>query len=168
LALEAVKAAVVKPDGTVTEGGRETAELLETRLTRLPVEGAGPLKVTVHPEVPGVITESGEQVRLLSVTGAGTQFCTVMVPPVPDTVVALPSGRAPMTSTIPTGIDALLVKAASSTVTIATTPLPMELEFIPVARQTMEPLVVLQVTVLLAAVRTGPVAVLTEMMSPGA
>jgi hypothetical protein len=109
LAAEAVKFALEEPEGTVTVDGTETLPLLELNFTAAPPEGAAPVKVTVQAEVPGVMMVSGEQVRDFTGTGTGTQFWTLMVPPVPVRVDPLPLGSTPMVLPTPIETDELLV-----------------------------------------------------------
>ena len=89
-----------------------------------------------------------------------------MTLPVPDTVVEVPSAMTPTGFLIDRGTDALLVNDARVTVTTATTPVLIGLAFRPTARQVEDPLIVLQLSVLLAAVSAGPAAILTEATSP--
>jgi len=63
---------------------------------------------------------------------------------------------------------ALTLVGVSVTATTATTPLPIAVPFIPLARQVTDPLLGLQVSDLLAAVRAGPAAMLRETTSLGA
>jgi len=63
---------------------------------------------------------------------------------------------------------ALALVEVSVTATAATTPLPIAVPFIPLARQVTDPLLGLQVSDLLAAVRAGPAAMLRETTSLGA
>ena len=94
--------------------------------------------------------------------GGGGGPWTVMVPPVPVTATAVPSPKDPIVPPTEMGTDALLM-GESVTVTTATTPLAITVEFRPDARQTVAPAAVLHWTVLAAAVRTGPAATLTEV-----
>ena len=87
----------------------------------------------------------------------------MIVPPVPEmATAALPSPKDPIVPPTEMGTDPLLV-AASVTVTTATTPSAMVVEFIPDAKQTVAPGPVLHWIVLPAAVRAGPAATLTEV-----
>ena len=63
---------------------------------------------------------------------------------------------------------ALTLVEVSVTATTATTPLPIALLFIPLARQVTDPLLGLQVSDLPAALRAGPAAALRERTSLGA
>ena len=138
----AVKVAVVAPAATVTEGGTARAELLSDTLTSVPPLGAACDKVTVQVTFPGGVSELGVHVRLVSV-GDACHPWTVMVPPLPETATALPSARDPIVPLTEMRTDPLLVAEASVAVTTATTPLPITVEFIPVAKQTIDPVPVL-------------------------
>lgn len=67
--VEIVNEAVKAPAATVTFGGVTATVLLEDRLTRIPPEGAGPLKVTVPVEGVPPINEVGVSPRLDNPTG---------------------------------------------------------------------------------------------------
>ncbi len=114
-----------------------------------------------------MITERGEQFQRLPLRDqeGGTQFWTVIVPPVPDMLVELPVGSTAIGSVIPRVTDGPLVGFASVAVTVATTPLAIVVEFIPEARQIIAPLALLQVTVFCAPLSTEPVFTLTELIS---
>jgi hypothetical protein len=65
----ALNEALLAPPGTVTESGTARLELLSDRETLNPLLGAAPLRVTVHPTVPGVVREAELQLKPLSATG---------------------------------------------------------------------------------------------------
>jgi hypothetical protein len=138
------------------------ALLLET-VTTEPPAGAEEDRVTVHVELAPEATLVGEHCRAETV---GRTACTVMVPPVPETAKALPSANAARSPSA-NGTVELLV-AESVTLTTATTPLPMELAFIPEATHIVDPLVVLQLIVFPAAVSAGPLAKLMAVTLVGA
>ena len=90
-----------------------------------------------------------------------------MAPPVPDIDIAVPSGATPTTLLTDSGTLVPLV-AESVTATVAMVPLPTTLLFMPLAKQIVDPLLLLQRTVLPAAVRAVPAVTLRETMSLGA
>ena len=138
----ALKLAVVAPAATVTEGGTARAGLLSDTPTTVPPLGAACDKVTVQVTFPGGVSELGVHVRPVSV-GDACHPWTVMVPPLPETATALPSPKDPIVLPTEMGTDPLLVAEASVAVTTATTPLPITVEFIPVAKQIVDPVPVL-------------------------
>lgn len=69
LLVDTVKVAVVAPEATVTVEGTVADELLEDRLTAKPLDGAGPLIVTVPVDVPPPVTDVG--LRLMPVRAGG-------------------------------------------------------------------------------------------------
>ena len=87
-----------------------------------------------------------------------------MVPPVPVSEIAVPAEVAPTTLAVDTGTLGPLV-AESLTATVATTPLPITLLFMPLARHIVDPLPLLQRIVLPAAVRAAPAVTFTEVTS---
>src|SRR5579872_338740 len=99
-----------------------------------------------------------------AVPAVGPPVWTVMVPPAPDKLSAVPSGRAPRAFVTEIGTEALLV-GVRVTVTIATTPLVMMVEFIPEMRHERDCAPAEQVTVLPVAVAAGPAVTATEAIS---
>jgi len=91
-----------------------------------------------------------------------------MVPLLPETVAAVPSARTPEVLPIDMGTDGPVVEEARVTLTTATVPLLIAVEFMPTARQVMEPVAALQVSVLPADVKAGPAETLRAAISPGA
>ena len=160
----ALKVAEAPAAGTMTDAGTVKAALLEEIATAVPPVGAAPESVTVQAILPGGVNEVGVQVRLVSIS-EGCHPWTPMAPPAPETATALPSPKAPIVPLTETGTDPLLVLVASVTVTTAATPLPIVVEFIPDAKQIVEPVPVLHWIVLLAALSTAPAATLTEVTS---
>ena len=73
LATVAANPALVCPAVSPTLTGTVMFTLLLLRVTVAPPEGAGAVRVTVQLEVPGAITEEGEQFKPLT--------CTVTVKP---------------------------------------------------------------------------------------
>jgi hypothetical protein len=119
------KEPVVELAETVTEAGTPSAPLLLESETEAPPTGAAWLSVTVHCDTPEVLNEVGLQINPLSDTPAAT----LMLPPVPVVVIALPSRVAPRVFVIPIEVEATL--APIVTLITATTPLEMVLESIP-------------------------------------
>lgn len=91
----------------------------------------------------------------------------MIVPPVPETLSEVPLAKAPIVLLIGIESRLLLLVGESVAVTTATTPLPIVLAFMPLARQITDPVPALQLIVLPAPVRAGPAVVLREMMSLG-
>ncbi len=159
-----VKFTVVAPAATVTDPGTVSAALVPDRLTSAPPVGAAADSVTVHVDVDVEPKLVGAHCRLETV---GRELCvTVIAPPVPETLLRLPSDKTPIT--LLNGKESRLLLLVEEVVaeTTATTPLAMMLVFMPVARQVSDPLAELQFSVLPAAVNTGPATTLSEVMSP--
>jgi hypothetical protein len=154
----AVKLALVAPAATVTDVGVVSAELLSDTLTTAPPLGAAAESVTVQVEPAPDVKLEGEHWSPETVGVA----LTLIVPPLPETVIAVPSPKLPITlfieSAPPVPVEARVA------VTTATTPLLMVEAFMPLATQVMDPVAELQLSVLLADVRAGPLAALTELM----
>jgi len=124
-----------------------------------------PLPFTVRVKaVPPTVAVAGDREVM---EGTGLEVWTLMTPPVPETIAAVPSDKAPCVPPIDMGTDEPPVEEVSVAVTTATVPLPIVLEFIPAARHVVDPVVALQVSGLLAAVRAGPAATLREATVPG-
>ena len=92
----------------------------------------------------------------------------MMVPPAPVTDRAVPSAKTPVMFPAAIGTDEVPGAEASVTVTAATTPSGIAIEFIPTAKHVNDTGAALQFSVLPAAVRAGPAAILTEGTSAGA
>src|SRR5215475_10339584 len=91
----AVKLAPVDPAGTVTlDGTVKKALLSEIMTTAPPAEGAEDSVIVQFADPPDTTVE-GEHCRFETVGRTGV--VTVIVPPAPVIVAALPSGSAPMT-----------------------------------------------------------------------
>lgn len=87
--------------------------------------------MTVHVDVPGVITDAGLQVKPL--TSSGGALPTVIVPPLAVKEITVPAGEAPMV--LVTEMDVLVVTVAERvTLTVATTPLLITFELTPETR----------------------------------
>jgi hypothetical protein len=110
--------------------------------------------------------ELGLQASELTVTSGGCQPCTVILPPVADMVLAVPSGITPTAPPRERDTDGPLVAVASVTFTAATTPLPITFEFMATARHVMNPVPELQLMVLPAEARADPAVMLTAATSP--
>jgi hypothetical protein len=163
----AVKLAVVEPEETTTEAGTVREELLSDSETVSPPEGAAPLRVVVQVELPGVVTEVGEQARPVKVGTGGGVPTTEMDEPDPVTVAVVPSPFAPPTPELPIATEEPLTVCASVAFTTPTTPLGMELELLPEATHLTEPLAVAQVIVFPAELNAAPAVTLREAMPLG-
>jgi len=154
-----VKLAVVAPAATVTDAGTVRAVLLLSETaTAAPPVGAACAKVTVQVELaPGAI-DAGEHVSV------ETPGIRLIVPPLPVTFANVPSGRTLSTLLIGTDTE-LPLRGFNATATTATTPLPIGVAFVPLARHVTAPLPELQVRVFPAAVSAGPAAGTIEMTS---
>jgi hypothetical protein len=155
--------AVVAPAATATEPGTVNALLLSDTATDEPPAGAAWDNVTVQVEVPPDVTVVGVHWSAETETVEGT----LIVPPVPAMATLYPEGNTPIT--LLSGIVATLPLVADTVaVTTATTPFPIALAFMPLARQVREPLLETQLSVLPAPVRAGPATALKEAISVGA
>lgn len=155
----AVNVFEVEPEGTVTEEGTLRLVLLLLRVTAVPPAGAAALRVTVHVDVPGVAKEAGlhvTELRLVLVPGV-----TVIVLPVPVMATFDPVGSVPMVLVRP----AVVVPAVGANVrfTVATTPFPMAVPFVPLPKHVYVPEDPVQYRDLDAAVRAGPAVMLTAV-----
>ena len=143
--------AVVEPAGIATEDGTVRFAELDDRLMLTPVEA---LTVTVHVLAAPGDKAAGAHPRLLIV---GAEPGTLTVPPAPVIVIPLPAGEAPSGLTTPI-VAALLPE--SVTVTVATAPSPMVVEFIPHAMQVYPLAPAAHVTLFPADERAVPAATL--------
>jgi hypothetical protein len=157
-----LKLAVVAAAATVTEAGTVKAALLLLSATGAPPAGAALVRVTVQALVAFGPMVEGAQVN----DESSTDVRTVIVPPVPAIIVPFPVGDAP-TAAREIGTTEPPAAVPSTTVAVATVPLPIRPAFIPVARQETDPLAAAQLTVFPAAVRAGPAAMLMEAILPG-
>jgi hypothetical protein len=89
-----------------------------------------PVKVAVHVEVPGPLTEAGAQASDWSVTVAAAAATT---PPVPESETLLPSAEAASGEFMATAAE--LSEAVVFAVTTASIPLGMLAAFIPATTQ---------------------------------
>ena len=80
--------AVVAPAGTDTEAGTLAHELLDDNVTRLPPDGAGPLKVTVPVAEVFSRTVEGEIVTSVIAVGVTDKTAVAVVAPIPAVMVA--------------------------------------------------------------------------------
>ena len=147
----AVNVALVDPAATATVAGTVRFAELDDRLTLTPVEA---LTVTVHVLAAPGDKAAGAHPRLLIV---GAEPGTLTVPPAPLIVMLLPVGEAPSGLTTP--IDAALLPE-SVTVTAATAPSPIVVEFIPHAMQVYPLAPAAHVTLFPADERAVPAATL--------
>jgi hypothetical protein len=157
----ALNAAVELPAPTVTEAGTVKMVLLSESETLEPPVGAACVKVTVQADVELATTLLGEH---CTAETAGVADWIAIVPPVPETAIAVPSAATPTRPLTDSGTLEPLV-AASVTATVATLPLPITLLFMPLARHVVDPVPPLQRTVFPAAVKAAPAVTLTEVTS---
>jgi hypothetical protein len=163
-AAEALKLAEDAPLATVAESGTVRAEALLYSATVRPADPAAPLRLTVHAVVAGVTSVCGEHDSEVNV-GVVCVLEMLMLPPVPTTASAVPSGSAPAVFDIPIA-DGELAVGASVALTTATTPLGIvELAFD--ATQIIEPLAGLQLKFFPALVSEAPAVMLTEATVEG-
>jgi len=156
---------VAAPLGIVTKLGTVSAVLLDETL-RDPPPVPTLRSVAVHVETPPGTSEPGEHCRLeILDRELSTRLST---PLITESEARVPSGAAPNAMLI--GSDTLLpvLDAATVTLRVATTPLRIVLVFMPVAKQTIDPLRGLHESVFPAPVRAGPAAALSERILPGA
>ena len=144
----AVNAAELNPEGTVTEDGTVSRELLLPSRTVVPPVGAVAVKDTVQLELAFGPSVVGRHTR---VANSGT----VMFPPVGAEILS----AVPVTLAA-TGfgivIEVEVAAGARVTLTEATTPDAMVLVFNPVKRQVDKPPFDAQDSTLLAAIADGP------------
>ena len=146
----AVNVVVVAPAPAATDVGMIKAfVLLVDRATDAPPLGTALANVTVQVVPAPATTLDGEHCNP-EIAGR------MVIPPEPGSIeIAVPSDAAPITLLTP--INAVpLLPGARVAVTTATTPLPIVLAFIPVARQLTDPSPPLQFILFPAAVSTGP------------
>jgi hypothetical protein len=133
---------------------------LSERLTVTPPAGAAAESVTVQVAVEPETRLAGEHCIDEILGGA----VTVMVPPPAVVLREIPAPETAMA--FPTGIDTLEPAVeASFTLTLATTPSAIPVAFMPVARQVKVVVPETQLSVLPAAVSTGPAAAVSEVTS---
>ena len=152
-----VKLATFEPAATVTEEGVVNAELLSLSDTDIELDPAC-ARVTVQVEAAPEAMLLGEHCKLDTV---GSSCVTLIVPLLAETVAGFPFGRAPIALPTVIGTDVPAVEV-SDIVTVATTPLPTAVLFIPVARQVVEPLAEPHVRLLPAAVNAVPAVTFTD------
>jgi hypothetical protein len=87
--VETVNVAVDAPAATVTEAGTVALVLLDDRLTLSPLEGAGPLRVTVPVELLPPTTEVGEIAMLCSAEGVTASIVVFVTEPKTAVMVAV-------------------------------------------------------------------------------
>jgi hypothetical protein len=157
LEVAALKVVEEDPPGIVVEMGTVTAALLLDRAMTAPPAGAGPESVTV--QVLGVPPWTIAELHISEdKLGPAVGPDTVIVPPVPATVSAVPVGSPPNVLVKEmVAVDATLAK-----VTEATTPLEIMLEFIPVRTHIYDPPVSLHVSDFPAAEAAAPAAAFTD------
>ena len=133
------------------------------QLTTAPLTNPAPLTVRVKAAEPAVAAEGAREV--MEGTGlVGT--LTLMVAPLPVTVVAVPSIKAPTVLVTDMGTDELLLELSVG-VTTAAIPLAIVWVFTPTARHVVDPVPALHVIVLPAAVNAGPAVTPSEATSAG-
>lgn len=94
-----------------------------------------------------------------------TDCVTVMLPPIPEIGIAVPSGNAPNTLLKGSTIVPLAV-AETVPETVAATPLLIALLFKPLATHVIAPVPLLQFRVFPAAVMTGPAVTVGAVIAP--
>ena len=161
----AVKVADVDPAGIVTDAATGSVALLLDRDTAVPPVGAAWASATVQVDLAPEVRLVGEH---SSEDKAGSQFVTVIAPEVAVSASADPFANAAFGLLTVMGTVAPLVVEARVTVSVASTPLPIVESVAPTATQVTEPLVGLQVRVLLALPTAAPGATATDLTSPGA
>jgi hypothetical protein len=161
----AMKVALVAPAESVTEAGTVRLALLSDSVTAAPSVGAAFDRVTVQLAVAPETTDVGEHCNV-EIVGDDVEL-TVMTPPAPETDATAPSGRTPKALVTGRDTELPLVELSVAVIT-ATTPFPITVPFIPLARQLSELLPAMQLSDLPAAVRTGPLVAFSERTSLGA
>jgi hypothetical protein len=159
------KLASVAPAGTLTDNGVVRAALFSVTSTDAPPAGAACVRVTVHIEVPGDMTDAGEQLSALS---EGWVTTTVTAPPVAVAGKPVPAADAAMDPVIAIGTDATETAAANCTFTVATTPFAIVVALMPASKQIVEPGFAWQYTVFPAVVAVGPAVMAMLAMSDAA
>ncbi len=149
----AVNTALLDPAAIVTVAGKLIIAVVEIMLTTAPLGPALPLRLTVHAVELAGPSEAGEHAMLLI---AGAAPPTETEPPAALTETPSPAGDAPRALITP--IAAVVEPADRVAETVATTPLPIPVEFIPAATQTSLPEFAEQVIDFPAAVSAGPAA----------
>jgi hypothetical protein len=109
----AVKLAVAAPTLAVTDAGTETIALLEFNAIAAPEAGAGLVKVTIQEDVPPGFNDAGLQLKPAVVT---TDCTRVIVPPLPDTAIAVPVASETTTFATWIAVDVLSVPGATAKV----------------------------------------------------
>jgi hypothetical protein len=156
----AVKLPVEAPAPTVTEAGTVSVLLLSDSATDV-FTAATPESVTVQPDVAPEATVAGVHCSPETVSAVDP---TVVVPLAPEALTVDPVSVAAVT--LLTEIVTLdPAPAVSFTVTVATTPSPMSVAFIPLAKHVSDAVPGAQFSVLPAAVSAGPAVALIEATS---
>ena len=124
----ALKVVAVEPEGTVTEPGTVSSELLLESETESPPAPAARFSVTVQSELADDVSEVGLHERVLMVAGVA-----VIVPPVAVSPMKRPLVSTPIALVTPTGT--LVADDDTVTATTATTPFAIVVEFWPVRIQ---------------------------------
>ena len=159
----AEKLALVPPAGTVTLAGTVALALLLAREVPNPPVSAAPLSVTMHIEDPPALTVAGVHDRLVSVGETGCKIESV--PPVPDAAMDVLVGSADVKALIWIGAAVSNEPDAIVNVALASVPLLMMFVLIPYATQIVAPMLLEQVTLLLAAVALDPDVTVTLEIS---
>jgi len=123
----AVKVADVVPAATVTDAGTESVPVLLERPMVAPPADAGWFSEAVQVDEPLLLSEVGLHESPVNAGGG-----TVMVPPVPVMVMALPAADAPERLVSPT--DVVSAEFVIVTLITATTPFCITVSFIPNSR----------------------------------
>jgi hypothetical protein len=159
----AEKLALVPPAGTVTLAGTVALVLLLAREVPNPPVSAAQLNVTVHIEDPPALTVVGVHDRPVSVGETGCKIESV--PPVPDAAMDVLVGSAEVKALIWIGAAVSNEPDAIVNVALAKVPLLMMFVLIPYATQIVAPMLLEQVTLLLAAVALDPAVTVTLEIS---
>jgi hypothetical protein len=151
--VETEKPAPENPAGTANEDGTIAFALLELNETAVPPAGAVALRVTTQVEGAGGITESG--VHEIPVTDVVAPVMVIELPvPVAETVE--PPAETPLALESAINDDVSEVELEMVKAMVATTPLAMVFRLAPEITQVETPAELLQLSVLPAAVATGP------------
>jgi hypothetical protein len=158
-----VKVAVVAAAETVTEAGVVRTALLSAIVTVVPPVGPAFDSVTVQVLLPPELSAWGAHCND-EITGA--TVCTLITPPAPVIMSAFPSAPAAKDRSTDTVTDDPSVASGKAKTAVATTPPPIGLVFIPVARHVVDPAVELHVRILPAPVRAGPADTPIDVRAP--
>jgi hypothetical protein len=151
-----VKDAELAPWGTPTLGGMVKSPGFELTAMEAPPEGAPAVNCRVQVEVAGGVTDAGLQVKPFKAAG----WLIVTVPPLAEEVKAKPEGSAAIGTESWTGANESVVAPDRVRSTVATTPFPIAVLFLPQRTHVVVPGAELHDTDLFAAdaIEPGPTA----------